>query len=243
MIEVDEKDGVHVVLLRHGKVNALDLELLEAIRDTFARLPQHAPVVLTGGAGAFSAGVDLRRILDGGAEYVSVFLPALSQAFLAVFDHDGPTVAAVNGHAIAGGLILAAACDRRVMAEGGGKLGLSELAVGVPFPLAALEIVRATYGDAITRELVLRADLYEARPALQLGLVDALFPPDMLVDQAWSLARLRPAGEAYALTKARLHGPARDRIRERAELDDPAVAACWAAEDTHARIRAFLAAL
>ena len=69
------------------------------------------------------------------------FLPALSAAFLAVFCSGKPVVAAVNGHAIAGGAILACACDRRVMDDSGGQFGVTELRVGVPFPPVALEIL------------------------------------------------------------------------------------------------------
>ncbi len=136
MIEVEEHGTVHLVRLRHGKVNAMDLELLRAVRDTFAELAGAGAVVLTGDGRAFSAGVDLRRLLHEGAGYTAEFLPALSAAVRAVFEHPRPVVAAVNGHAIAGGCVLVAACDRRLMSAG--TIGVSELAVGVPFPTAAL---------------------------------------------------------------------------------------------------------
>src|SRR5215468_4228936 len=119
-IEIDEVDGVAVVRMAHGKVNALDLELLAELTDVFlaARSSQAEAVVLTGAGRAFSAGVDLYRILDGGPDYVRAFLPALNETFLAVFALGKPTIAAINGHAIAGGAILAAACDHRIMADG-----------------------------------------------------------------------------------------------------------------------------
>jgi enoyl-CoA hydratase len=71
---------------------------------------------------------------------VHEFLPALSAAFMAIFDHPGPVLAAINGHAIAGGCVIAAACDVRLMSAG--KIGLAELSVGVPFPPSAMEILR-----------------------------------------------------------------------------------------------------
>src|ERR1051326_7131978 len=140
MLELQERGAVTVVRMTHGKVNALDVELLQAIAATFSGLEPGRAVVFTGGGRAFSAGVDLKRIGEGGLDYVRGFRPSLSAAVKAVFDHPGPVVAAVNGHAIAGGCVLAAACDLRHMS--GGTIGLSEMRVGVPFPGAAMEVMR-----------------------------------------------------------------------------------------------------
>ena len=97
--------------LTHGKANALDIEFCEAIAAHFAELRERdaKAVVLTGQGRMFSAGVDLIRLSDGGADYVRHFLPALHRLYDAVFFHPKPVVAAVNGHAIAGGCVLAAA--------------------------------------------------------------------------------------------------------------------------------------
>ena len=136
MLELEERGAVTIVRLARGKVNALDTDLLHAIAAVMASLPAGQAVVLTGAGRAFSAGVDLKRIAPGGTEYVRVFRPALSQAVKAVFDHPGPVVAAVNGHAIAGGCVLAVACDLRLMSDG--TIGLSEMRVGVPSPASPL---------------------------------------------------------------------------------------------------------
>jgi 1,4-dihydroxy-2-naphthoyl-CoA synthase len=82
--------------------------------------------VITGAASAFSAGVDLQRLAGGRPEYAREHLPALSGMFLAIFDHPGPTLAAVNGHAIAGGCVMVAACDVPVMARRGDRPDRSE---------------------------------------------------------------------------------------------------------------------
>ena len=130
MLSTYDRDGVTVVELDRGPVNALDLELLGALTAAFERAD--SPVVLTGAGRTFSAGVDLRRIVEEPDSYVAEFLAALARAFLAVFTHPRPTVAAINGHAIAGGCLFALCCDTRVM--GAGTIGLTELAVGVRFP-------------------------------------------------------------------------------------------------------------
>lgn len=241
MLDVEQRSGVTVVSLRHGKVNALDLELLRALTAAMRDLESNEAVVITGAGSAFSAGVDLNRIVAGGKPYVQEFLPALSEAFLAVFDHPGPVVAAVNGHAIAGGCVIAAACDLRMMSLG--KIGLAELSVGVPFPVSAMEILRHAIGPAVGR-LVLTAAVLDASPARSIGLVHEVTGPDVLLDAAIDRAEqmARVPAEVFAFSKRQLQQPARDRIAARSG-DDEAVLAAWSSDRTRDAIARYLDAL
>jgi len=187
MLDISRAGDVTVVTMNHGKVSALDLELCEAITSTFRDFTTGA-VVLTGTGKVFSAGVDLWRVLDGGPPYVRAFLPALVSAFEAVFTCPVPVVAAVNGHAIAGGCVLAAACDHRFMTTAPAGIGVPELLVGVPFPSPALEIVEYAAGPQAARRAVLTGELYQPDKALAIGLVDELVDPEALVAQAISHA-------------------------------------------------------
>jgi Enoyl-CoA hydratase/isomerase len=144
MIEIEPHRKNSVFRTAHGKANALDTELCEAIT---VRLEEHRhssmqALVFIGQGQIFSAGVDLLRVLDGGPAYLEVFLPALSKAFETLFCFPKPVIAAINGHAIAGGCVLACAADYRIMAHQAGRIGVPELLVGVPFPTVALEIMR-----------------------------------------------------------------------------------------------------
>src|SRR5262245_6657115 len=130
MIERTDEDGVAVLRLAHGRANAMDAELCDALTEAMAQAASARAVVLTGTGGIFSAGVDLKRLLGGGRAYLDAFLPSWSRMFERVFFHPAPVVAAVNGHAIAGGCVLAAAADRRVMASDAGRIGVTELLVG-----------------------------------------------------------------------------------------------------------------
>ena len=239
MLVTEERDDVAVLRIEHGRVGALDVELLDAL--TEAVTGSDRALVVTGRGSAFSAGVDLRRVVDGGRPYTEELLAALSRTFRAVFDHPRPTVAAVNGHAIAGGCVLALACDLRLMS--GGRIGLAELTVGVPFPTAALEVVRHALGPR-TGQVLLGADSVDRDRALTLGMVDELTDPDDLlalaVARATELAARSP--EAYRLAKVQLHRPANAAIEATAG-DDAAVLAGWTSEDTRSRIEAALAAL
>jgi len=145
MMNTQISDGIAVLTLAHGKVNALDIEFCDALAARFTELAaarEARAVVLTAKGNVFSAGVNLLRLSDGGADYVRQFMPALHRCFEAVFFHPKPVVAAVNGHAIAGGCVLTCCADRRIMARGNGRIGVTELLVGVPFPVLAFEIMR-----------------------------------------------------------------------------------------------------
>ncbi|MPY79632.1 MAG: enoyl-CoA hydratase/isomerase family protein [Actinophytocola sp.] len=231
MIERESVDGVEVVRLAHGKVNALDVELVTAIVETFTALADGParPVVLTGAGNAFCAGVDLRRVLDGGTSYVRRFMPALADAFEAVFNLGRPVVAAVNGHAIAGGCILVSACDHRVMGEAG-RIGVTELAVGVPFPLSAMEILRFAAGDGPARRAVFDASTFTADEALIRGLVDEVVDSTDVVSRAVEVARRLsdsiPA-ETFQFTKRQLRHEVNGRLQRLRPAQDPIATRLW----------------
>jgi enoyl-CoA hydratase len=236
---LEAADGATIVRFNNPPVNALDLDLLEAI--IAAMKTVEGSVVLTGAGRSFSAGVDLRALIDGGVDYAESFVAALSEAFLAIFDHPAPVVAAINGHAIAGGCVLAMCADVRLMS--GGTIGLTELAVGVPFPVAALEISRYAMGTS-AGSAALQAKTIDADTALARGWVDALASADELLTQALTTARelgqYSPA--AYAATKQQLHLPTRGAIDAGAKVDAD-VRASWISEKTRGRIAGFLESL
>jgi enoyl-CoA hydratase len=238
-MNVEHIDGVAVVRIDHPPVNAFDQDLVDDAVATVRGI--EGPIVLTGAGKCFSAGVDLRAIIECPPEYTDRFLAAVSDAFLAVFDHPAPVVAAINGHAIAGGCVLAMAADVRLMSAG--LIGLSEVAVGVPFPVAALEICRYAMGPSVTRA-VLQADNIDVQTAADRGWIDEVVAPDVLLNRAVGVARAlgqHPA-TAYAAMKEQLHRHAREAIDAGAELDAK-VRQIWKADETRAGISAFLDAL
>ena len=242
MIEIADQDGIAVLTLNNEPVNALDLELLIAVPEALAAVADARGVVLTGRGRSFSAGVDLKRIVDGGAPYVEKFLPALSLAMLALFDHPRPVVAAVNGHALAGGCVLAAACDLRLMS--GGTIGLTELAAGVPFPTAPLEIMRYAVGPALDA-MVLGAGRLTPDQAARIGLVHEVVEPQQLLSTALrrveSLCAAAP--DVYAAAKRHLRQYARQRIDSDGPSHDPQALKIWASERTAQTLRNYLESL
>jgi enoyl-CoA hydratase len=201
-----------------------------------------AALVVTGQGKMFSAGVDLVRLVEGGAAYVRAFLPAMNKTFETLFSFPRPVVAAVNGHAIAGGCILACAADHRIMTRAPGRIGIPELLVGVPFPVAPLEIVRFAVPAPHVQSLIHRGNTLPAEAAMQHGLVDVVVDSERLMDEAIgvaeSLAAIPP--RAFELTKQQLRAPALQRIREGAAID-AAVLEAWTAQGTLSAIREYVA--
>ena len=239
MTALEPADGATILRFDNAPVNAADLDFLNVIIDSMRKV--EGPVVLTGAGRAFSAGVDLRALVDSGTDYAEQFVIALSEAFLSIYDHPAPVVAAINGHAIAGGCVLAMCADVRLMS--GGTIGLTELSVGVPFPVAALEICRAAMGTSATRA-ALGAKTIDADTALARGWVDEVVAKEELLDQA--LATARELGQyspaAYAATKAQLHKPVHAAIDASAAADAD-VTASWISEETRGHIVGFLDSL
>ena len=155
MIDSRINDGIAVLTISHGKANALDIEFCDALATRFSDLRKSdaKAVVLTGQGKIFSAGVNLKRLSEGGADYIRQFLPTLHRLYDAVFFHPKPVVAAINGHAIAGGAVLACCADRRIMTRDSGRIGVTEILVGVPFPVLAFEIVRFAVPSRYLSEL------------------------------------------------------------------------------------------
>lgn len=244
MIEREDDGDIAVLRLAHGPVSAMDLELCEAVGKELRALagdPARA-VVVTGTGKAFSAGVDLRRIVDGGAEYIAAFLPALSEMFRAAFELPKPVVAAVNGHAIAGGCVLAAAADTVLMAEGNGRIGVPEIRVGVAFPRVPLEVMRFAVGDVAARRLIVGAQTHAPADARALGLVDEVVPADELPARARAvaqeLASAVPA-DTFAVTKAQLRRETTERMARYAD-DDVRAEQVWVQRATDGWIERYL---
>jgi len=214
--------AVAILRLAHGRANALDPEILGALGEALTAAATRA-VVLTGEGAMFSAGVDLKRLAAGGPDYPGALLPALGDCFARLFYHPRPVVAAVNGHAIAGGCVLACAADRRVAARGAARIGVTELLVGVPFPAIALEIMRSALSPGHFAEMVYGGRTVSVEEAARRGLVDEVVEPSGLVDAAVAAAEarrdpprdLRPHQGAGPAAHARLPRRARGADRSR----------------------------
>jgi enoyl-CoA hydratase len=243
MIQRTLHDGILMLRLAHGKASALDVELLEGLQRELDEAPADVrAVILTGTGSIFSAGVDLFRLTRDGADYVRRFLPGLSTLVRRLFAFPKPVVAASNGHAIAGGCVMVQACDVRLMAQGDARIGVPELLVGVPFPAAALEVVRFAVPPNQVQSLIYTGRTLQPQDALAAGLIDEVVAPAQLLaraqEVAQQLATIPP--EVFRPTKQSLRAEALERIERASELHDPAVLDMWLAPETHTHIREYL---
>ena len=244
MIDIERHGSIALLRLAHGKANAMDVELCETLTARIGECQRDGSIgaiAITGRELIFSAGVNLLRVVDGGAEYVRRFLPALGESLQAVFACEKPVVAAVNGHAIAGGCILASAADHRVMARGSGRIGIPELIVGVPFPIVPIEIMRFVAPANRLQQWIYGGVTFDADAAAAVGLADAAVDADRLIAEAVAAANRLAAlpATAFALTKRRLREPALQRMRDSDRFDADARAA-WESPQTIAAIRDYV---
>ena len=243
MLSIHIENDIAVLRLEYGKVSAMDLALCEALTQQLALLATHPcrAVVITGTGNSFSAGVDLVQLTQGGVEYVGRFLPVMDAFFYALLTFPKPVVAALNGHALAGGCITAACCDHVVMAEGTGRVGVTELAVGVPFPMLPLEIVRARLSARDARDLIYSARTVLPPEALALGLVDEIASGMDLMPRAIDAANRLAAipSVSFALTKRAFVTPILARVEATTAINAD-VTRAWQGDEVLSHVRTFL---
>jgi enoyl-CoA hydratase len=241
LLDIDRDGDVFVVRMNRPPANAMSPDLLaEGTRLAAELESDRAPaVVITGSGKFFSGGVDLKLTPTLSPDDQAGLVDGINDLFLTWYGFPRPVVAAVNGHAVAGGLILALCSDYRI-AVPEAKVGLTELRVGVPYPVAALGVVKAELAPHVVRRLVLDAGLIDASRALQMDVFDEVADPDEVLDRAIAKARSLaelPAG-TYEVVKGQLRGPAVDSMRRAASSDT--VANAWLSDETESAARSVL---
>ncbi len=244
MIETTFENGFGVIRIDHGPVNAMDADFFPALEKAMELAADARAAIITGKDGVFSAGADLKGVLRSDDEFVRARVADLSHAFMSVFRFPKPLVAAINGHAIAGGCVVACCADYRVMGTAG-TIGLAELRVGVPFPTAALEIVRFAAGGPHLQELVYLGKNYAPEDALARGLVDEVVDAADVMSRSFAVADqlARIPERTFRQTKEALRAPTVERVEREAATRDPEAADTWVSEDGRGAIKSFLDSL
>lgn len=221
---IEVVDGCAVVGMNTNKVNIQNDQFFDDLHAAFDRLEREfneLPVVLTGHGDAFSAGIDFQYSFDifgsGNPEKIREWYRIYRATNLRIFQYPRPTVAAMNGHAIAGGLITALDCDFRIAARKPAKFGLNEVPIGIPMPAAYVEIIKYALGDQVAALTTLTGKLYGLEEAERLGFFHEVVSPEKLISTAISYAKcITPdCNTAYAMSKKALQDGVVRQIEER----------------------------
>jgi enoyl-CoA hydratase len=222
-MRIERNGPVALLRMENGKANAISATLLERLDGLIAQLGDARAAVITGQGSAFCAGLDLPALADLDRQTMRGFIQRFSAVMLRIFELPIPLVAAVNGHAVAGGCVLALQADVRIGADREARIGLNETQLGIGLPLAVVETLRWQVPGSSLAPLALEGRLVSPREALQLGLLHEVVPePDLLaraLERATTLAALPPAGLRMVKESLRKPAAAAARADESAESE------------------------
>lgn len=218
-----ELDGDTAVLrFDDGKANVLSNASIRALDEALDRAEEEAAaVVLVGRPGRFSAGFDL-SVMQGEPDGVRDLLGAGGELGVRLFAFPRPVVLGVTGHALAMGAILLLAADLRVGTQGEFKIGLNEVAIGMPVPSFGIELARWSLSKRHFTRAVSLATIYDPDGALDAGYLDEIARPDDLEAVAIERGhRLADGlnGAAFTMTRQLDRGAAAERIRDSISSD------------------------
>jgi enoyl-CoA hydratase/carnithine racemase len=243
-INIEHQDQVAILNLNRGPTNPLNLELVQELAEILSSLNSSSEVrslILTSASDKFfSIGFDIPGIYDlPRDEFTSVY-QAFNQVCLELYTFPKPTVAAIKGHAIAGGTILALCCDYRFIAEGHKLMGLNEIKLGVPVPYLADLILRQVVGPRLARQVVESGDLYPPDELAELGLVDDVLPLDQVLPTAIEKANSLGSHplQTYALIKRSRVETVAQQFEQHRRLKEKQFIDCWYSPAARERLKA-----
>jgi enoyl-CoA hydratase/carnithine racemase len=238
-IQVERVGQIAVLRIDRPSANAIDLDLASEFATALEEIETNdriAALIITGVGSCFSAGLDLKALPNYDRAQQQAMVTQVNRLFGGLYGLPVPTIAAVNGHAIAGGVILALGCDYRIGAEGSYKIGLAEVRVGVPFPVSAMAIVQSELSHTAARTMVLTARNFGPGEMLSMGILDELHPPEFVLQRAMEVAQEMAAlpRSIYGRVKRELRGAALARIEDAVKYGKEPMLESWLNSETAA---------
>ncbi len=243
MIDTEQREQVAVVKLDRSVTNALNLQLLNELTAALQNVQDdgdvHSLVLGSSNEKFFSIGFDIPALFELTREDFTVFYRAFNRFCIDLYAFPKPAIAAIPGHAIAGGCILPLCCDYRFIAQGRKLMGLNEVKLGVPIPYPADRILREIVGARVAREVVEVGEFYPSEDLLQMGLVDQVVPLEQVmtksIEKAAALGALPQP--AFAKIKQNRTEMVRAQILERLEEKERSFIECWYSGETRERLK------
>ena len=241
-VKVETNEGIATVILNRGKVNALNGEVVDELRESFMALEVNQDIkaiVLTGYGKFFSFGFDIPEFLSFTKEEFTNYLINFTDLYTYLFLYPKPVVAALNGHTIAGGCMLALACDSRIMVDGKAKISLNEIDFGSSVFSGSTEMLRFWIGSANATKIIYSGAMYSAEEAMSFGLVHTVLTEQDLMVQARKIAS--DLGQkylpAFASIKKLLRKPVTEEMIKRERESIREFVDIWYSERTWANLQ------
>ncbi len=225
--------------MSHGPANAMDLPFLTAIADAFKPDDSFDGVVLTGNGRFFSAGLNIVALAGGDDNSALEIVETLGRAVTNIMTFPGPVVAAVDGHAVAGGCLIALASDHRIGTPGDYKIGLNELALGLDLPPIGLAVVRKCVPAERQFEVASLSRFYSPEEAAAMGLLNEI-SDDSEADAVKLAASLADSLAPFQRLKKRLIAPVLERLEKESDSAEDFIRQ-WKTPETQAKIKAAVA--
>ena len=203
---------VQQLTIQRPPVNAVDLEAVRGLAAAFQAHDKQRPLVVTAAGATFSAGVDTKAFSGYSKAQRTEFFDAITRMVTAYVAVDAPVVAAVNGHALGGGFVLALCADYRIVAKGPLKFGLTEAKAGVPFPKGPTEVIRHELPMPLLRFMTLSSEVVSADVLLQHQVFDETVPGDELLERARTKAAELASQPAFEAVKRSVRADLRQRL-------------------------------
>ena len=241
-VDVQKNASMATVVLSRGKVNALNEGVIEEIRSAFSELEndlETRAVILTGQGKFFSFGFDIPHFISYSKQEFTNFLKEFTGLYAYLFTYPKPIVAALNGHTIAGGCMLALACDNRVMASGKAKISFNEIGFGSSLFAGSVEMLRFLVGNKNATEILYSGAMYSAEEARDLGLLDDVVADSELIERATRIALdlAQKSPQAFASVKSLLRNPTAADMQRKEEESIKEFVEIWYSESTRANLR------
>jgi len=238
LVTMERYDEVAVLKLNKSTTNPLDLQLLEALWECLEKVkddPDVSGLVLASSNDKFfSLGFDIPQLFGLGRKDLTTFYTTFNRVCMELYTLAKPTMAALTGHAIAGGCILALCCDYRYIAEGRKLMGLNEIKLGVPVPYPADRMLRQLVGFNKAREMTDLGEFYESEELLALGMVDEVLVQEKVLPKAMDRIKVLGSmpGNAFSKNKNIRVEEVVAQVREHLSDSEKCFIDCWYSDDT-----------
>ncbi|MFX1250840.1 MAG: enoyl-CoA hydratase/isomerase family protein [Promethearchaeota archaeon] len=247
LIQIHHYEKVGVLQLNRGVTNALNMNLISQLAEALQKLREdpdvHSIVLTSSNEKFFAIGFDIPELFKLSRKDFRDFYHSFNQLCIDLYTFPKPTIAALRGHAIAGGCILTLCCDYRFIAEGKKLMGLNEIKLGVPVPYPSDCILRQLVGDKNAREITYTGDFYPPETLFQMGMVDEVHPLDQVLNKSIEKAELLGSlpHEAFKIIKrARVEMVEAQILKNLAEKE-PIFLECWFSSQAREKLKEAIA--